>query len=68
LQKAFSPGLRDITLQDDVDSGLMTHHRDRVTKLNEFECLIAAGGVVSLLDVKAIKDGEEFGGIRIART
>jgi hypothetical protein len=67
LQKAFSPRLRDIALPDDVDSGVMTHHRDRVTNLNEFEWLIATEGIVSLLDVEAIKDGEEFGGIRITR-
>jgi hypothetical protein len=57
LQKAFSPRLREIALQDDVDSGDMTHHRDGVTNLDEFEWLIATEGIVSLLDVEAIEDG-----------
>jgi len=39
----------------------MTHQRDGVTNLNEFEWLIAKGSIVPLLFVELIKDGEELG-------
>lgn len=48
LVETLSPGLRNSLLQNDVDSGVMAHHRDRVTSHNEFEWLVATGGVVSL--------------------
>jgi hypothetical protein len=46
----------------------MTHHRDRVTNLNEFEWLTAIVVVVSLLVIEIIEDGKELGCCGITRT
>jgi len=45
----------------------MVHKRDRVTNLNEFEWLIATGGVVSLLVIEIIEEGKDVGCTGITR-
>ncbi|MFA4834787.1 MAG: hypothetical protein WC749_01770 [Dehalococcoidia bacterium] len=45
----------------------MADYRDRVTNFNEFEWLIATGGVVSLLVIEIIEEGKDVGCTGITR-
>lgn len=57
LVVTLSPGLKNSLRQNDIDSGVMTCHRDEGTHLAQFKCLIRGRTEVSLLGVEAIEDG-----------